>query len=57
MIKTLLLLLLLVSPVSAKDHELTTKQCRELAEILEESVRDGYIKKHEAKTIFSHCSK
>ena len=57
MIKTLVLLLLLSFPVQAEDHNLTDKQCRELAEILDESVRDGYINKHEAKIIYSHCSK
>ena len=57
MIKTLVLLLLLSFPVQAEDHYLTDKQCRELAEILDESVKDGYINKHEAKIIYSHCSK
>ena len=37
MIKTLLLLILLTAPVAAKDHDLTQQQCKELAEILEES--------------------
>jgi len=57
MIKALLLILLLTVPVQAADHHLTAKQCRELAEILAESVRDGHINKHEAKIIYSHCSK
>ena len=57
MIKALLLILLLIVPVQAADHHLTAKQCRELAEILEESVRDGHINKREAKIIYSHCSK
>lgn len=57
MIKALSLILLLTFAVQAKDHNLTAKQCRELAEILDESVRDGYINKHEAKTIYTHCSK
>ena len=57
MIKALLLILLLTSPVQATDHNLTTEQCRQLAQILEESVRDGHINKREAKIIYSHCSK
>lgn len=57
MIKALLLILLLTSPVQAKEHHLTTEQCRELAQVLEESVRDGHINKREAKIIYSHCSK
>lgn len=57
MIKVLLLILLLTSPVQAKDHHLTPRQCRELAQILDESVKAGHINKHEAKIIYNHCIK
>jgi hypothetical protein len=57
MIKALLLILLLTFPVQAKDHHLTPRQCRELAQILDESVKAGHINKHEAKIIYNHCIK
>ena len=57
MIKTLLLLLLITTPVATNAYEVTPEQCQEIAEILEEAVREGYIKEQAAKDIKSRCRK
>ena len=53
--KLLLLLLLISTPVNADGHHVSAEACRDINEILSESVEQGYIKEQEAELIYKRC--
>ena len=55
MIKTILISLLILPPAQTYPELITWSVCEELADVLMESVEDGYIKKQEAEDIYKRC--
>jgi len=55
MIKTILTLLLILPPAETHAELITWSVCDELADVLMESVEDGYIKEQEAEDIYKRC--